>query len=286
MDGTLDTADRLDARQFLIAVKKLADALAYGTDRSPFLGSGIEYAQSRPYQPGDPVRAIDWRVTARTGKPFVKEYEAPKQLPCYLLIDTSASMTVASVKRSKYAAAIHIAGGLAFACLDRVSPVGVVGVGGRDLRMEPSLSRAQVLQWLHAFRRFRFDEPTTLGRRVVELAPTLPNRCLVIALTDLHDEAAVPALKLLAQRHDVAVIRLQDPAETGVRGAGFLRAGEAETGRVFVTRGGAAWADPEATARQLKRAGVDHLLVRTDRPFVADLRNFLKGRNVLGRGRR
>jgi uncharacterized protein (DUF58 family) len=286
VEGTLDTADRLDARQFLVAVKKLADALAYGNDRSPFLGSGIEYAQSRPYQPGDPVRAIDWRVTARAGKPFVKEYEAPKQLPCYILLDTSASMTVSSVRKSKYAVAVHIAGGLAFACLERVSPVGVVGVGGRDLRMEPSLSRGQVLQWLHAFRRFRYDEETALGRRVAELAPTLAHRCLVLALTDLHDPESVPALRLLAQRHDVAVIRLQDPAETGIAGAGFVRAGEAETGRVFVTRGGTRWTDPEAAARQLKRAGVDHLLVRTDRPFVADLRNFLKGRNVLGRGRR
>ncbi|HEY1191080.1 MAG TPA: DUF58 domain-containing protein [Gemmata sp.] len=286
MDGHLDTADHLNARQFLIAVKKLADALSYGTDHSPFLGSGIEYAQSRQYQPGDPVRAIDWRITARTGKVFVKEYEAPKQLPCYLLLDTSASMTVSSVKKSKYAIAVHIAGGLAFACLDRISPVGVLGVGGRDFRLEPSLSRASVLQWLHEFRRFRYDEPTKLGRRVAELAPTLTNRCLIVVLSDLHDPGAVPALKLLAQRHDVAVIQLQDPAELGVAGTGFLRAGEAETGRVFVTRGAQQWVSAEAPARQLKRAGVDHLLVRTDRPFVADLRNFLKGRNVLGRGRR
>jgi uncharacterized protein (DUF58 family) len=286
MEGYLDSADHLNARQFLIAVKKLADALSYGTDHSPFLGSGVEYAQSRQYQWGDPVRAIDWRVTARTGRVFVKEYEAPKRLPCYLLLDTSASMTVSSAKRSKYAVAVHIAGGLAFACLDRVSPVGVVGVGGRDLRVEPSLSRGQILQWLHRFRRFRYDEPTALGRRVTELGPTLTNRCLVVALSDLHDEAAVPALKLLAQRHDVVVIQLQDPAETGMPGAGFLRAGEAETGRVFVTRAARRWVDPEATARELKRAGVDHLLVRTDRPFVADLRNFLKARNVLGRGTR
>ncbi len=286
MHGYLDAADHLNARQFLIAVKKLADELSYGTDHSPFLGSGVEYAQSRPYQWGDPIRAIDWRVTARTRKVYVKEYEAPKRMPCYLLIDTSASMTVSSVKKSKYAVAVHIAGGLAFACLERVSPVGVVGVGGRDFRVRPSLSRGQILQWLHRLRHFRYDEPTHLGRRVAELAPTLTSRALVIALSDLHDPAAVPALKLLAQQHDAVVIQLQDPAETGVPGAGLMRAGEAETGRVFVTRGARRWVDPEATARDLKRAGVDHLLVRTDKPFVASLRNFLKSRNLLGRGAR
>src|SRR5947208_15766132 len=123
MHGFLESADTLDARQFLIAIKKLADTLSYGADRSPFLGSGIEYVQSRPYQWGDPIRSIDWRVTARTRKFYVKEYEAPKRLPCYLLIDTSASMAVTSVKKSKYALAVHIAGGVAFACLQRVSPV-------------------------------------------------------------------------------------------------------------------------------------------------------------------
>lgn len=286
MQGTLDTADHLNARQFLIAVKKLADELSYGTDRSPFLGSGIEYAQSRPYQWGDPIRAIDWRITARTGKVFVKEYEAPKRLPAYLLFDTSASMTVSSVPKSKYAVAVHIAGGLAFACLDRVSPVGVVGVGGRDFHVRPSLSRGQILEWLHRLRTFRYDEPTTLGRRVAELGPTLTSRCLVIVLSDLHDETGVSALKLLAQRHDVVVLQLQDPAETGLRGAGFLKAGEAETGRVFVTTGRRRWTDPTRVARDLKRAGIDHLLLRTDQPFVADLRNFLKSRGVLGRGTR
>jgi uncharacterized protein (DUF58 family) len=286
MQGYLDTADHLNSRQFLIAIKKLADELSYGTDKSPFLGSGIEYAQSRPYQWGDAVRSIDWKVTARTGKFFIKEYEAPKRMPCYLLIDTSASMAVASVKRSKYAVAVHVAGGLAFACLDRVSPVGVVGVGGRDFRLRPSLSKGQVLQWLHRLRTFRYDEPTNLGRRIAELAPSLTSRALIIVLSDLHDPAAVPALKLMAQQHDCVALQLQDPAETGLPGAGFLRAGEAETGRVFVTRGGRAWVNPEGTARDLKRAGVDHLLIRTDKPFAADLRNFLKARGGLGRGRR
>src|SRR4029079_7285446 len=100
--------------------------------------------------------------------------------------------------------------------------------GGRFCRGAPSLSRAHVLQWMHHLRHFRYDEPTTLGRRVAELAPSLTSRCLVIVLSELHYPAALPKLKLLAQQHDVIVLQLQDPAETGLPGTGLLRAGEAE----------------------------------------------------------
>jgi uncharacterized protein (DUF58 family) len=285
-EGFLDTVDPLETRQFVLAVKRLADSFSYGADHSPFIGSGIEYVQSRPYLPGDPIRSIDWRVTARTGKIFVKEYEAPKRLPCYLLLDTSASMTVSSTRRSKYAVGLHLAGGLAFACLARVSPVGVIGIGSRNFRIEPSLSSAQVLQWLHRLRRFRYDEQTNIGRRVAEIAPTLTNRAVVIVLSDLHDPSALPALKLLAQKHDCAVLQLQDPAEIGLRGSGLLRASEAETGRAFVTVGRRRWVEPDRAAAELKRAGIDHLLITIDRPFLQKVRNFLKGRNLLGRGAR
>src|SRR5439155_8092189 len=114
----------------------------------------------------------------------------------------SASMTITSCRRSKYAVALHLAGGLAFACLARVSPVGVVGIGSRDFRIEPSLSSTQILQWLHRLRRFRYDEETNLGRKIAEIAPTLSNRAVVIVLSDLHDPRAMPALKQVAQKHD------------------------------------------------------------------------------------
>ena len=286
MEAQLETCDLLDSRQFLIAIKRLADSFSYGADSSPFLGSGIEYVQSRVYQPGDPVKNIDWRVTARTGKPFVKEYEAPKRLPCYLLIDTSASMTVSSQRRSKYATAVHIAGGFALACLDRISPVGVVGVGGRELRIEPSLSREQIHRWLHLLRTFRYDEPTMLHHQISRLSPRLNSTALIVVLSDLHDVEAIGSLKLLAQRHDVVVIQLQDPAEQSLQGAGLIRAQEAETGREFVTHGRAVWLDQQGMERKLKRGGIDHILVRTDEPFAYRLRYFFQSRALLGKGTR
>jgi uncharacterized protein (DUF58 family) len=285
-EAYLDVADRLNSRQFFIAVKRLADSLSYGVEKSAFLGSGVEYVQSRPYQWGDPIRSVDWRITARTGKVHVKEYETPKRMATWLLIDASASMTIASGRRSKYAAAMHIAGGLAFACLDRVSPVGVLAVGGPEYRFAPSLSQASILQWLHRFRRHRFDQPTAVGRRIAELAPMLSNRALVIVLSDLHDPQALAALKLLGQKHDCVLLHFVDPAEAGVAGAGFLRAVEAETGVEFVVQSRRAKIDADAVAREVRRGRVDYLRIDVDRPFAAKLRHFFRSRHLLGRGAR
>ncbi len=193
-------------------------------------------------------------------------------------------MAVSSVKRSKYAVAVHLAGGLAFAALDRVSPVGVLGVGGRDFRIQPSMSKDQILQWLHRLRHYRFDEPTSLGRKITELAPSLPSRSVIIVMSDLHDPSALPALKLLAQRHECAVIHLRDPAEQSLRGAGLVRGREAETGREVVSLGRRAGVNMEHVVGELRRAGLDSLLIETDRPYVQAVRQFFRGRDLLGRG--
>ncbi len=286
MEGQLDALLPLDSRQFHIAIKRLADSLLFGTDKSPFLGGGIEYVQSRKYVPGDPIRSIDWRVTARTGRVHVKEYEAQKQMPAWILLDTSASMATGSRTPTKYSTALHVAGGLAYACLDRVSPVGILGVGERSLRVEPSLSRQQVLQWLLKLRHFRYDEQTSLARRAGELAARLNSRTLVIAITDLHEDSAVQVLKLLGQRHDVIVLRMRDPAERQLRGAGIFRLREAESGASFVTHGRARWLDDESVARELQRAGIDQFTIDTDAPFAQRLRHFCRSRGVFGKGAR
>jgi len=278
--------DHLDAREFVIAVKRLADSLSYGSDSSPFLGSGSEYVQSRSYQPGDPVKLIDWRITARTGKVHVKEFEAPKQMPIYLLLDTSASMCVSSIPKSKYAWALHLATSIALAAQARMSPVGILGCGESELHIKPTLSRTVVYQWSHQLRYHDFQEQTSLAARVRQLIPSLKNRCLLFVLSDLHDPDGVAALKLLAQKHEVVVLQLQDPAERGIQGAGFFRGQEAETKKSFVGHGGSRWLDPEALGHELNRGGIDHLLLKTDKPFLPALRHFLKARDYFGKGAR
>ncbi|MCU0862154.1 MAG: DUF58 domain-containing protein [Planctomycetes bacterium] len=285
LPGLLAHVEPLAARKFVIAIRRLANDLTYGLDGSRFLGSGIDYVQSRLYQHGDSVKSIDWRVTARSTKVHVKEYEAQRRIPAWFLIDTSASMVVSSTARSKYELALHCAGGLALACLDRTSPVGVIGCGEREVRVPPSLAKDQVLQWLLALRRHAFDDRTALVRRIAELRPTLTARSIVVVCSDLHEPGAVHAVALLAQQHEVAVLQFQDPAELALPGSGFVRAQEAESGRAFVNHGRRRLLDQATIEAELRRGGVDHLLIRTDQPFVHRLRHFFRARG-LGRGAR
>jgi uncharacterized protein (DUF58 family) len=286
LPGLLPPVPPPASRRFVIGIRRLASDLTYGLDGSRFLGPGIDYAQSRPYVPGDPVKSIDWRVTARLAEVHVKEYEAPRRIPAWFVIDTSASMVQSSIARSKYELALHVAGGLALACLDRTSPVGVLGGGSRELRIEPSLAKDQVLEWLLRLRRHAFDESTRLVRRLRELRPTLKSRALIVVCSDLHEPGVPHALALLAQQHEVAVVQFQDPAELGLPGSGFVRAREAETGRAVVGGGRRAVVDAARIVQELRRGGVDHLLLRTDQPFLHRLRQFFRARGFAGRGGR
>lgn len=278
-----DTQDNLDARQFDLAMKILADSLSYGSDSSPFLGSGMEYAQSRIYQPGDPVKLIDWRVTGRTGRVHVKEYEAPKRLPIYIILDTSASMCVGSTKLTKYAWAVHLATGVSLAAQRRMSPVAFIGCGERELNVDLTLSRNVVLETAHKLRHYRVTEETNLGASLRKLAPNLRNKSVVMILSDFHDPDAVPAMKRLAQEHDCVALQLIDPAERGKFGAGIFRAREAETGHHFVGHGGSTWFDIQKVRQQIIHGGIDHLLLPLDEPFLPKMKFFLKQRNLLAR---
>jgi uncharacterized protein (DUF58 family) len=276
------TAAAQTRRQFELEVKRLADSLAFGGDASRFLGSGLEYAQSRPYEAGDPVKLIDWRVTARTGKPYVKEYEAARQIPLWLAVDTSASMCVGSQAETKYYWAVRLAAGLAQTGLERLSPVGVVAAGDRSLRITPTLSSSRLMQWTDELRRYDFTERTQLSTKLRSLAATLKSRSVVMVFSDLHDPAAIDSLELLNAQHELIVFWLQDPAEAKLPRGGIFRAREAETAARAVMTSRRRLDNVERIRESLVQSGIEFLHLPIDGPVVPRVRYFLKYRRSLG----
>lgn len=269
-------------RQFEFEIKLLADSLNFGGDPSRFLGSGLEYAQSRPYEPGDPVKLIDWRVTARTGKPYVKEYEATRQVPIHLVVDTSSSMCVGSIERNKYYWAVRLAAGIGLAGLERMSPVGVMAGGDRDLRITPTLSSQTIMQWAENLRQYDFRERTVLSPKLRTLAASLKQRSIVFVLSDLHDPDVLPALELLATKHELIVLWLQDPAEAKLPRGGIYRAREAETGAKSVLHGRTPLAVAAHIRESLVQSAIEFLHLPIDEPILPRVRYFLKHRKSLG----
>lgn len=282
----LPPPQQLARSDFDLVLRRLADDLAFGADNSLFVGSGLEYAGSRPYQRGDSIRLFDWRLTARTGKPYVREHEALKRTCVYIVLDTSASMAVSSTRLSKHDAAVWMGAAIGLVAQRRMSPVAIVGAGERSGQIVPSLRSADLWKSLDPLRERRFGEGTMLSQRITDLTTRAGRSALFIVISDLHDEGAIGAIRHATQRHDCAVIHTRDPAELEPLRAGFVRAQEAESGRVFVGGGRTRWAPATTQRDELLRCGADYLPVRTDEPFIPALRRFLATRGVTVRGQR
>ncbi len=284
--AALRPPDELVHVDFEMVVRRLADDLAFGTDASMFVGSGLEYAQSRPYAYGDPVKMMDWRITARLGRPFVKDYETLKRTCVYLVVDTSASMGVASTAMTKHDMAVWIAAAVGLVGQRHLRPVAIVGGGERQTRLRPSLNRSELWHDLEPLRRGDVTEKTNLAERLSLLDIRADRTSVVMVITDLHDPAVMLSLRHMAQKHDCIVVHLVDPAEVGPLRSGFYLGQEAETGRTFIAHGRTRWQRAEQLDDELVRSGISCVRLRTDEPFVAPLRHFLAARAVVGRGLR
>ena len=277
--------DELARGDFEMVVRRLADDLAFGMDLSRFIGSGLEYAQSRPYSPGDPIKMMDWKITARLGKPFVKEYDTPKRTNVFIVVDTSASMGISSAMITKHDLAVWIASAIGLIAQRRMSPVGVIGGGERETRLNPSLNRADLWQSLDPLRASNLSEGTRLSDRLADLDLRAKRSSVFIVISDLHDPDAIPAIRHASQKHDCVAIHLMDPAERGRLRAGFFRGQEAESGRSFVAHSNSAWGREGEVAADFARCGTSYLRLQTDQPFIAHLRHFLSFRPMMGGGR-
>ena len=295
MGRSIDQVDELPSPELLtqnnfeLLLRRVADDIGFGSDESIFVGSGMEYVHSRPYEPGDSVRQIDWKVTARMPVAYVKVHETLKRIPMFLVVDTSASMQASSIRLSKHAVAVWVAGALGLVALRRLSPVCVLSGGSRYHDFigdaNPSLVPDDLWRQLDPLRWRRMGETTELSERIDALAVKLRQRSVLVVISDLYDSCLRSAIGKVGPKHDVIVIHLEDPAERGQLRAGYFMGAESEGSHRFLGADRDRWSERDHLEREFAGADVSYLRLATDQPVVSRLRHFLLTRSVQMRGR-
>jgi uncharacterized protein (DUF58 family) len=295
-------------RRIEVRTNRLVNDMMVGAYLSHFKGRGMDFEELREYIPGDEVRDIDWNVTYRMGRPFVKRYREERELALVIAMDISASSAFGSLRRSKREFAAEVAGTLAISATRSSDKVGLLLFTDQvELFLPPRKGRRHILRLI---REMLFFKPkhrgTSVPAALTFLNHVLNRRSIVFLLTDfLHSfgrgvEQATAGRDTLQEigltnaRHDVICIHLHDPRESMLPPAGLLTIEDAETGELLeldssraAVREKFAETNAERLAdldRSLRRAGVDTLSFSTAEPFAQTLQHFFETRRGRRRG--
>jgi uncharacterized protein (DUF58 family) len=287
-------------RRVEVRTHRLVNDTMVGAYLSHFKGRGMDFEELREYLPGDDVRDIDWNVTYRMNRPFVKRYREERELGMILALDVSASTAFGSGRRTKREFAVEVAATLAFAAAHGSDKVGLLLFTGQvELYVPPKKGRRQILRLIREMLAF---EPrhggTDVAGALAFLNRVAKRRSIVFLITDfLYDPArpksasgrdVVQEMGFANARHDLICVHINDPRELELPDAGIIALEDAETGELLLadstrltTRQRYAAANAERI-RELDQAlcqtGVDTLRLNAGEPFVARLRTFFDNR--------
>lgn len=285
-------------RQIEIRTKRLVTDSLAGQYHSVFKGRGMNFDAVREYVPGDEVRTIDWNVTARAGRPFVKKFVEERELTLLLMVDVSASGDFGSGMQSKRELAAEIASVLAFSAVKNSDKVGLLLFTDKvELFVPPRKGRRHVLRIVREVLAF---EPTNRGTDLVHalnfVNDGIDRRAIIFLLSDfqtkIHNADAVAdfrlALRQTNRRHDLVALPIEDPRERVLPDLGVVAIEDAETGEMIEidTRNPVvrqrfseiAQLRAEQLQKIFNRESIDSLRLSTDRPYVAELMTFFKNR--------
>ena len=270
-----------------ITTKSLASAMQNGAFRSLYRGQGIDFAGVREYLRGDDVRAIDWNVTARFSKPYVKVFEEEREMQIFLILDRSVSMQEGGKNKSRLEAASEIAALLALSAERNSNPVGAALFSGDiEFAVQPKNSSDQTLLLLS-----RIDEMpknskgTALTASLNAAGKLLKKRSLVFVLSDFRAGAWEDAFGHLAAKHDVVAVRITDSIDSALPEIGTVTIRDPESGmrRLFPTmsktfrsewREDAAMRSKRWTDIVLRRGGIPLAISTSENPLTALLAFF------------
>jgi uncharacterized protein (DUF58 family) len=213
----LDPVTLAKVRGLELQARLLVEGYLSGMHKSPYHGFSVEFAQHREYVPGDDIKHVDWKVYGRTGKYFLKQYEAETNLVLWLLVDVSESMQYASGPVSKYDYACMTAAALAYLTLQQQDSVGLVTFDDQVRRfVRPTTQPSHLKEIVHVLNQGTTKQKTSLAPIFHEVAERIARRGIVVVFSDMFDD--VPALlaglqHLRYKRHEVIVFHVMDGAE-------------------------------------------------------------------------
>ena len=280
-----------------LRTRGLVNSLFTGEYRSVFKGQGMEFSEVREYQPGDEVRSIDWNVTARMGKPVVKRYIEERELTVMLAVDLSGSERFGTRARFKSELASELAAVLAMSAIRNNDRVGAVLFTDRiEHFVPPRKGRRHALRLMRDLLVFEPEgKGTDLTGALEYTGKMLKHKAIIFVVSDFQAEDLEQPLKLLAQRHDVVAVTVDDPSEQELPDIGQVRFVDPETGttidvdtsdaRVRARFAEAVAEELSSRRRLLRRLAIDEVPVRTDGGVVDPLIKFFRARETRSRRR-
>jgi uncharacterized protein (DUF58 family) len=279
-------------RRIEIKTRGLSRNIFAGEYHSAFKGRGMAFSEVREYQFGDDIRNIDWNVTARYNKPFVKIYEEERELTVMLLIDVSGSREFGSMDKLKKNIVTEIAAVLAFSAIQNNDKIGVIFFSEKiEKFIPPKKGRSHILRIISELIDFEPEaRGTDISGAIRYLTNAIKKRCTAFVISDFiqNDPALENALSIANNRHDVVALRIYDERETELPNIGMIKLKDAETGKYSWIDSsdrnarqiyGKWWSDLSAQLdNSFKKSGVDYVSISTNHDYVKSLISLFKKR--------
>lgn len=273
-----------------ITTRGMVNDVFSGEYHSVFKGRGMEFSEVREYQFGDDIRTIDWNVSARAGKPFVKVFEEERELTVMLLVDASRSGEFGTFERMKGEIAVEICALLAFSAIKNNDKVGLIIFTDKvEKFVPPRKGKSHVLRVLRELLYFEpEDAQTDIGGALEYLNHVVRRRSVVFLVSDFIGRDFEKPMRIVSRKHDLVAINILDPRELELPNVGYIELEDAETGEQLLLD----TADP--VLRQLfssnnsdalnvrdklfKSMNVDSISIRTDESYFEPLMKFFRAR--------
>ncbi|WP_071146576.1 DUF58 domain-containing protein [Bacteroides ihuae] len=278
-------------RRIEIKTRGLSNNIFAGQYHSAFKGRGMAFSEVREYQFGDDIRDIDWNVTARFSKPFIKVFEEERELTVMLMIDVSGSLEFGTIKQLKKDMVTEIAATIAFSAIQNNDKIGVIFFSDRiEKFIPPKKGRKHILYIIRELIDFQAQSRRTNIRLGMEhLTNVMKRRCTAFVISDFIDQENFQNSMTIANRkHDVVAIQVYDKRVAELPAIGLMKVKDAETGHEqWIDTSSASlrkthhdwWLNKQANLNEVfTKSNVDSVSVRTDQDYVRALLNLFAKR--------